>query len=270
MAIVGSNRTLLSGRIRPQVAQFLARTSGLDSAHRNAYISLINGLIVLGIWQKLDLLYIFAAPNSATALQNLIKNSFNGTANGTPSFTSYQGFTGVDASTTVYIDTGFNPSTAGGNYVQNSAHISAWSNTNAASSPTGGVLLGVLSGGVETDILPRYNGSTDIYFRINDSVGSASSATNASSIGHYISNRSGASATQGYKNGISVATPNASSGALANGNIFVLATDSVGVGATLGGGYQLTMASVGGNLSATDSLNFYNLLRTYMTAVGVP
>jgi hypothetical protein len=31
-----------------------------------------------------------------------------------------------------------------------------------------------------------------------------------------------------------------------------------------------TMASIGSSLSSTDVTNFYNRLRTYMTAVGVP
>lgn len=60
------------------------------------------------------------------------------------------------------------------------------------------------------------------------------------------------------------------SAAVLNGNIYVLAGNTVPTGANTGGGYQTTMASIAGNLSATDVINFYNRLRTYMTAVGVP
>jgi len=41
-------------------------------------------------------------------------------------------------------------------------------------------------------------------------------------------------------------------------------------GTTAGSAYQCAMASIGSSLNGTDATNFYNRLRTYMTAVGVP
>ncbi len=60
-------------------APFLARTSGLDGTHTTAYTNLICGLIADGVWQKLDMLHIYATQNSTTALLNLVQNAYNGT-----------------------------------------------------------------------------------------------------------------------------------------------------------------------------------------------
>src|SRR5258706_10799563 len=127
-------------RSRPRIASggggggtasaFLARTSGLDSTHITAYTNLLNGLDTDGLTSKLDMLHVYATQDSTTALLNLVSSSFTGTANGSPTFTADRGFTGTASSSTIYIDTGFNPSTAGGQYAQDAAHLSAWCLTN--------------------------------------------------------------------------------------------------------------------------------------------
>jgi hypothetical protein len=86
----------------------------------------INDLIVrlkgTTIWAKLDALYLLAAHESAAALVNW-KNpgTYDLTLHGTtaPSFVTDSGFVtdGVDN----YLNTNFNPSTAGGSFAQNSA-----------------------------------------------------------------------------------------------------------------------------------------------------
>src|SRR5258706_16256620 len=75
-------------------AAFLARTSGLDATHTNAYINLICGLVSDGIFSKLDALYIFATQDSTTAMLNLISTSFTAsTFSGTLTFTTDRGYT---------------------------------------------------------------------------------------------------------------------------------------------------------------------------------
>lgn len=268
MALVGSSRALLSGGVSPQAARFLARTSGVDTLHRNAYINLINGLVEDGVWSLLDVLYIFATQSSANALLNLIGSSFNGTANGSPTFTANQGFTGVDASTTVYIDTGFNASIAGGKYAQNSAHVSTWQLNNITSSfPTMGVGDFGLSNNV-TQIYPKFTADGNAYFRIDDGTPSGGSAS-STAVGHFLSNRTGSAASQGYVNGALFSSPNATSSGLNNLNMAILALNVVTTGFSNGSSYQLSMASCGAGLNFTQASLFYSRLRTYMTAVGV-
>lgn len=73
-----------------------------------------------GFWTKLDVLYLFASHDPVFALVNLVNpTSFVATAVNNPTFISNRGFTGngVDA----YINTGFNPFVASGNYSLNDA-----------------------------------------------------------------------------------------------------------------------------------------------------
>jgi hypothetical protein len=59
-----------------ETTAFLARTTGLDATHTNAYKALINGLVADGVFAKLDALYICAAQDLATARLNLVSSSF--------------------------------------------------------------------------------------------------------------------------------------------------------------------------------------------------
>lgn len=250
---------------------FLARTSGLDATHTNAYKALINGLVADGVFSKLDFLYTLGTQDSTNALLNLCSTSFNAVVVGSPTFTADRGFLGVDASATVYLDSQFNPSTAGGSFATNSAHISAWSNTNAASSASGGTIIGnsTSSGNSNSSsILPKYSDG-NAYFRINDGTSSAG-FVNANSTGQYIANRSGASATQGYRNASLVGSPNAAAGTLANKTIGILVDNDTVSGPFFGGAFEIAAASAGGSLSSTDVTNFYNRLRTFGTTLGWP
>jgi len=252
---------------------FAARVS-LDSTHIPYYKTLLNGLTTDGLFNSdgttdfFDVLYIFAAQDTATALTNLVSSSFTGTANGGPTFNADRGFTGVDASLTVFIDTGFNPVTASSpKFVQNSAHQSAWSDTNLQASASGGVAIGSRNGTTYfSETFPRYSDG-NAYYRIND--GTAGGIVTADATGHYLANRSGAAAQQGYKNAVDQGVTAVASLAPINFTFFILATSNSGSGG-LGDANQYTMASLGGSLTATQVTNFYNRLRTYMTSVGVP
>ncbi len=248
-----------------EATAFIARTSGLDATHINAYNALIDGLVTDGIWSKFDMLHIYATQDSTTALLNLVSSSYGGTTHGSPTFTADRGFTGgTTNNSTVYIDTGFNAATAGSpKYTTNSAHLSAWAITNASPGFGAAGLLGA-TGGNSGFIVPR-NGSANAVFvpqsgQMNFAV--------SQRIGHYHANRSGASANQGYINGSSVVTGSGASSTVPNNNMYTLAANISGT--SQGDPNQVGMASIGSSLSGTEAGNFYTRLRTYMTAVGVP
>jgi hypothetical protein len=249
--------------------QVVTNGGTVSTGRKTTVNNLIVGLKADGIWTKLDRLYILAAENTQSALTDL-KGLVLATANGPPTFVVDRGYTGTDGSGTVWIDTGFNPALAGGNYTQNSAHLSAWSNSNIAT-VSGGVITGLdgSTGLPASNVYPQY-ADGNAYFRINDAANSAGTA-NANSTGHYIANRTGASLSGGYKNGSLFATLNQASGALVNfAGVAICADHNSSPSYGQGSGHQITMQSIGGGLSATDASNFYNRLRTYMTAVGVP
>lgn len=121
----------------------------LDSTHVPLVQGLLNGLTTDGVFLAdgtsliLDALYITAAQDLTTAKKNLVQDTFHLTYNGTPAeadqFVVNQGYTGDG--TTVYLDTGFLPSSSGHNYVQDSASVGVYV---TSSRQTGGnkVLIG--------------------------------------------------------------------------------------------------------------------------------
>lgn len=246
-----------------EAAAFLARTSGLNTTHTNAYTALINGLVADGIWAKLDVLHIYATQDSATAQLNLVSNSYPATANGSPTFTVDRGFTGAAGK---YINTGFNPATAGSpKFVLNSAHLSVWNLTNATSNNPD---LGGQDGSSHYSHLYTRYIDNNAYFRLNGPNSGDAPIGNSDSRGHYIGNRPNSTAAQGYKNGASIISSAVTSTAVPNVNLYALGINANG--SLLGTGYQNAMISIGSSLSSTDATNFYNQLRTYMTAMGVP
>lgn len=245
-------------------AMFLARTSGLDTTHINAYTDLINGLVTDGIWSKLDVLHVYATQNSTTALLNLVSTSYNGTVGGSPVFTADRGYMGATGSN--YIYPGFDPWSVASKYVSASAHISAWSLTDSNSSTA---VMGVWDDtyGNDTSIYPRH-ADGNFYGRVNSD--HIAGVAVADSLGHFVATRTNSTTVSTYKSGVNVLTNTAATpmATLSGRSPFILALNNSG--SIQGSPRQLAMASMGAGLTAGDVANFYARLRTYMTAVGVP
>lgn len=232
----------------------------VSGARKTLVDQLIVGLKTDGIWAKLDRLWIFAAENTKSALIDLVatssanpstifvelaEDSVNPT--GAPAFTVDRGYT-CDGS--AVINTGFVPTTHGVQYTLNTAHASVWSLTSAQNSS-----YTAFSG--QTNIFAAYSDG-NCYTRVNNNAGSGGASTDGS--GFILAVRtaaSGASAIMGYRNAV---------------NIVNTADGAAGLDASqwIVNDRQIAATSVGGSLSGTNSTNFYNRLRTYMTAVGVP
>jgi hypothetical protein len=233
----------------------------------------VNNLIVSlkanGLFSKLDRLWLFASENEPQALTDIIADSL-ATKVSTPAFVANRGYTGQDlASPTKYIDTGYNPTTGGNVLVQNSAHISGWGVNNISTPVNGGCLLGYNSNsGPQSCIYAPYLDGND-YCRINDTTPSGAQGPTSSNAGHFLGNRSDSTHSQLYYNGSLFSSPNDTSTAPQNLHMFALTQNNNG--STLHGTpQQMAMISAGGSFSSSDATNFYNALRTYMTAVGVP
>src|SRR5215475_8332903 len=78
----------------------------VSNARKTLVNNLISGLKTDGVWTDLDRLWLYAGENQPSALTDLVATGL-ATAVNSPTFTTDNGFTGVDASTTVYIDSGF-------------------------------------------------------------------------------------------------------------------------------------------------------------------
>jgi hypothetical protein len=242
---------------------FIARTSGLNFAHTNAYRNFICGLVTDGVWTKFDALWVLYTQDASTAALNLVSSSFTITVQGAPPFVADAGYTGVDSSNVDYLDTNYNPVTNGSNYIQNSAHLACVILNNVE---RGAPALGADDGSTKfMHIYPRYtDGNT--YSRINSNGDSGVAV--ADSLGMYVGSRTGASTVTEYKNGSSIATPGTTSTGMPSFNLFITASSNAGL--AIGASFQVAMASVGAGLTGTDATNFYNRFNTYKNDIANP
>lgn len=252
-------------------ATFVANlTGGSGNANAAAYTTMICGMITDGTgcssWSgagsnaKLDRFLVFATTDSTSAVLDLCGNS-TAVTHGSPTFTANAGFTGSTGST-VYIDTLFNPSTAGGNFTQNLAHLSVW-NFNSITATVAAV-GNTTSGGAIKNIL--YTPFTDgnFYSQVNAASGTNSGVAETST-GWFVGNRSGATAAQAYRNGSLVYSPNDTSGASVTNNIYAL---GVNLGGTpFGAPFQEAVVTIGGSLASGTVSSMYTRICTYLTTV---
>jgi hypothetical protein len=255
-----------SGSISPEALAFLARTTGLDATHTTAYTTLINALVSASLFPKFDMLHIYATQDATTARLNLISTSYGVAVVSGPAFTVDRGYQGAHDGSN-YLDVGFNPSTAPSpKFVRDSAHISTWGVANDSFQFT--QYMGGNDVTTRTEIYPWLQSDGLIYFRCN-STGSAGVANVGTTAGHWLANRSSSVQLDGYRNASSLY----SNGANASSPVSNIVFNTCAVndnGTHRGNGTQCAMASIGSSLSAAEILAFYNILRAYMTTVGVP
>ncbi len=252
-------------------AAFLARTSGLDGTHIAAYTALLNGLDADELSCKIDMLHVYATQDSATALLNLMSISYAGVVNGSPTFTADAGYNSTEGSLTDYIDTQFNMFTAvSPHFAEISNHVSAWVVTDLGA---GNPIIGaetITLGANGTNINPRATSPPNTAFFRAQTFGSLP-VTNTDTQGHFVASRTGSIVQTAFRNGSLIGSDADPSSNLFNLNFHTLGeNDDNTPNVNSNSGKQIAMASIGSGLTPTDVTNFYNRLRTYMTAVGVP
>jgi hypothetical protein len=234
---------------------FLARTSGLSATYQTQYTTMICGLVTDSVWAKLDAFYIFKTSSEANALLSLVSATYNATKVGSPTFTADVGLSGGNSD---YYSTNLNSFLAGGLASQNSIHFSVWNNT-----ATSGDNNSQISTCSTEHMYNDFSGQA--YFRITTSGGSGINTAVANAHGFYIGNRSGASDTQGYKDGSSIISSSSdTSTTLCNETWTFPGTPTGGVTASAD---LLLGGSIGGSLSSTDVSNFYSRFNTFIANV---
>lgn len=223
--------------------------------------TLVNNTIVAlkdaGIWDELDLLYFTAAHAQAAAYDNW-KNpaAFLLTPTAAPAFVANRGFTGNG--TTSYLGTGYTPSTNGVKWLQSDASVWSWSVTDVAStSPDAGA--GVTYVGA---VNPR-SATNTIDAQLNRATAVLTAAM-ASSVGMSGVTRSAGPSEHIWKNGVSVAAGTEGPSGRPTGE-FRLCGRAPSSFSTR----QVAFAAAGSAIAGKE-LAFYNIVRAYMTGVGVP
>jgi hypothetical protein len=241
---------------------------GTVSAGRQTLVkALIQGLILDGVWGKLDRLWILAAENSQSALVDLVAQDVASAVN-SPTFTADRGYAGNGS--TSYIDTTFNPSTQGVNFTLDDAHLAVWDNTNRAAATT--VAIGNYDGSAEADLFPYQNvlTATGVGNRINLAAADPAAIAYTSSLGFFIGQSISHATQEVYVNGTSIGTHPKTYGAYVVNLPFFVCAENAGGSIYAPTTDQICMASIGATLTSTQAANYYSRLRTYMTSVGVP
>lgn len=157
---------------------------------------MICGMVTDGDWANLDVLYIFAAPDSTTAALSLVSSTFNGTTSGTPgAFNAYQGWTGSNSGS-FQVDVG--PANGFTNYKQNSAGFGLYDRSSRTST-NNFAEAGEFAGNV--DMLLQVKAAAGLAYDVTANNFNNSGITNANAQGQYVALRTGSTATAVYKNG---------------------------------------------------------------------
>jgi hypothetical protein len=233
--------------------------ANVSTARARLVDALIVGMKTDVIWNaRFDRLWLLAAENQASAVIDIANRVAADATSSTPAFTVDRGYLNTD---TQALNTNFVPNVAGVNYTQSTAHISCWNLTDGAiggASPTYALTAGGQAGGPFTLMIPK-DGSSNFVMALNDGPSGVASLAIGDCRGLLLANRSSVANREAYRNGVSLgAITQAIVATAPGGSIFA------------GNSRQLASISIGGSLSSTEQLAFYNRLRTYMTEVGVP
>lgn len=245
-------------------AALIARMSTPPDATRAALINaLVVSLKAAGVWGKLDVLYVLAAADAQAARLNWKSSSYDLTAVNSPTFTVDRGYAGDGA--TSYLRTNYIPSSNGASYLQNSAHAGVWDRTSRATADV--AALGARQGSANVLALyPRDALSGAIRGEINGADASPSVSI-ASSVGHSVTSRTGASAGAIYRNGANLGGTLPTSSTPPNREVYVCCRNNAGTPSQFTTD-QLAAIHLGGGLNDAEALALYTALNTYLTAVG--
>lgn len=239
---------------------FSAFSTPPDTARKALINTVVLALKAAGVWALLDFLHVLAAADSQAALINW-KNpgTFNAGLVNAPAFVADRGFTGNG--TTSYVSSNFNPSTAGGQFVRDSAYYGFWSLTTTVMASVS--VAGYFDGTNGTTRAHR-TAANEIACRLNQNAAATSSTAGAQTDGTGLHGmaRSGAAAVRAAHNGVDIFTFANASTALSNGVL------TVGYQGVSWNTVQFAVHMAGANLTQPQELALCNALQTYLAAVG--
>jgi len=238
-------------------ALFAAMDVQPSAARKSSYNTLITTLKAQGLWDKTDVLHLYAAHDAQAGRLNIKSPStFAATEANSPTFETDRGYTG-NASTS-YLSTTFNPATAGGVFVQNSGHIGCWSRTDNG----GASALCGNSGTGNTFLAPDLTGT--FFYGVN----SSQSVAGTDKIGHFVASRRDSTDIEAYRNAVSVQTVASASAAPVSLPVYIGARADAADPPIQFSPEQIAAFHIGSGLTDTNVTDFYNALLAYLQDVG--
>lgn len=230
----------------------------------NNFIKILKtGMNISALSEAFDAIYILGGETEESSLKNLVKNAHHCTAVGSPTWTQFKGFQG---GTNKYLDTNYNPRTAGVSYLTNSASYGIYSFTDVAGSYAD---MGTRDGTYvnRTAILPRYS---SVYTQYD--INSNESNTNLNSIlpdslGLITVVREDSATAKLYKNATLAHTASKTASNVPDSNFYILCRNGEAGAATFSP-RQLGFAFIGKGLTASEVTLLFNAFDAYLFDSG--
>jgi hypothetical protein len=260
----GPRLVLLGGNYTPvnaEASALIARMTVAPNARRKRAIdTLIGALKTAGVWTKLDTFYVLAAHDAASARLNWVSTSFNLTAVNSPTFVANQGYTGDGA--TSYLDTGFNPSTAGGHYAQNDSHMGVYVGTNISAA------TGSVNDCGHSSAMIHSRAGANIGAKANNTTSDAPAISNNTSIGWTAWSRVASTDYSAVRDNGTPTAVTRTSAALVSLPFYMCCIAAAGPVGSLFSSRQIRAFHCGGGLTAAELNATYMALAVYMTSAG--
>jgi hypothetical protein len=209
---------------------------------------------------RLDAIYGIAGHDAQGAQRNWRADAFNLTIVGAPIFTAFQGYEtdGVHDE----IDTGFNPSSAGGAWTQASAALGIWNLRDAQFTIS---MAGWFDGTKGTTINPR-TAANLANARVNQTGATTGTIANADARGLYIASRNSNAAA-----GMTLRKDGSTLLLTSNNPATALVNSTLRLGRSTATGYaqaKFAMALIGGALSPTQQAEIFAAASEYLAGIG--
>ena len=240
-----------------QSANVQARMDGAQNA--SAVDALICGMVSDGTYSGFDGLYVFATNSTANAVLNWAQNAFNLTTEGTLTFAANQGYT--SNGTTGYFQTGFVPSTAGGNFTQNAASLGSCTLTSRTASQAY-IAIGANDG---TEGAYSETHTTAWFYALNASSGGSTTSANAQGF-QYLS-RTTSTNINAFSNNTTPSVVTKTSNGVPTIQLYVMGYNNSGTAGNFDAD-QVAYVFFGGTFTTTQIGNIHSRLHTYLQAVG--
>ena len=221
--------------------------------------SLITFLKADTLYTRFDLFYVLANLDTTSAKLNVLKDTFNITAVGSPTFTTQQGYTGA---TSKYLSTGYTPSSSATLFKRDSGNISAYCLTNVAES---NVLFGTGAAATYGIWLVPNTGANLIQGALNST--GINTTANSSTIGLFTLNRTNFNTVQFYKNDTMLATKTDTSITLSTSPLTILAYNGNGIISNYTT-RKVSIITAGGKLNEYNHYRLKDNLDWYLNSVG--
>jgi hypothetical protein len=247
-------------------AWIVAMTVTPSFARQTLINALVGSLKTAGVWSKLDALYLLAAHDAQAARLNAkAPASFALTVVSSPVFTVDHGYKGTGLGSTAggYLTSPFTPSTAGGQWTQNSAHLGVYVRTACSSvASVQAAEIGV-SSGPAAYIFTKHATAGNISTALDDTTISSTAGGMPNGLGHFCTSRTASTGYAKYHDGVAQAAATVTSTGLPGSSVSILRATTTSYSDA-----ELCAAHWGGGLTATEAGDLRAALHTYLAAIG--